>query len=105
MRKEKLLNILAVARFVQNNPDTYLREIAKETKLSPSQVYRALQDMGDFIVTRSVNEELQSAIDVPLPKLRTFIRLRQGVTVEGIIRFLGVKEKLQRINKAKSTVL
>jgi hypothetical protein len=92
MKRERILNILRVARFIKDNPNTYLREIARRLNMNASVVHRTLKDIGDFIVPRSINEE----IGANLPNMPIFIRLKEGVTPEGILKFLNLKEKLNR---------
>ncbi|HLC59499.1 MAG TPA: hypothetical protein VJH34_03165 [archaeon] len=85
-------NVARVAKFIELNPDTHLREIARELKLHPYVVERCLKDMSEFIVYRSVNEQLGGE---GLPNLPIYIKLKEGVTAEGIVRFLMVRNKIK----------
>jgi len=87
-RNEALLKIL---KFIEENPGTYLREISRELKISPSLVYSCLKEVNEFI-------ELSSPIgkeDIELPNLPISIKLKQGYTAEGIIRYLRFKKMLK----------
>jgi hypothetical protein len=92
MKRQRILNIIRVTRFIKDNPDVHLREIARSLNMNTSVIHRTLQDIGDFITSRSVNEE----IGVGLPNMPVFLRLKDGVTPEGILKFLNVKEKLEQ---------
>jgi DNA-binding Lrp family transcriptional regulator len=87
-RNEALLKIL---KFIEENPGTYLREISRELKISPSLVYSCLKEVNEFL-------ELSSPIgkeDIELPNLPISIKLKQGYTAEGIIRYLRFKKMLR----------
>jgi DNA-binding Lrp family transcriptional regulator len=87
-RNEALLKIL---KFIEENPGTYLREISRELKISPSLVYSCLKEVNEFL-------ELSSPIgkeDIELPNLPISIKLKQGYTAEGIIRYLRFKKMLK----------
>jgi len=74
-------------KFIEENPDTYLREISRELNLSPSTVNLILKQVYDFIEKKSVG----------LPNIPILIRLKEGKTPEGIIKFLKIKEKISLI--------
>jgi DNA-binding Lrp family transcriptional regulator len=87
-RNEALLKIL---KFIEENPGTYLREISRELKISPSLVYSCLKEVNEFL-------ELSSPIgkeDIELPNLPISIKLKQGYTAEGIIRYLRFRRMLK----------
>jgi predicted transcriptional regulator with HTH domain len=87
-KNEALLKIL---KFIEENPETYLREISRELKISPSLVYSCLKEVNEFL-------ELSSPIgkeDIELPNLPISIKLKQGYTAEGIIRYLRFKKILR----------
>jgi len=93
MRKEKVVNILRVAKYLQENPDSYLRDISRNLNLSTSVVHRSLKELENFIITRSVNTELETK----LPNLPVFIRLKDSITFEGIVNYFAKKKKLDEI--------
>ena len=83
--------LLKVLKFIEENPGTYLREISRELKISPSIVYSCLKEVSEFL-------ELSSPIgkeDVELPNLPISIKLKQGYTAEGITRYLKFKRMLR----------
>ena len=87
-KEEALLKIL---KFVEENPGTYLREISRELKISPSLVYSCLKEVNEFL-------ELSSPIgkeDIELPNLPISIKIKQGYTAEGIIRYLRFRRLLK----------
>jgi hypothetical protein len=87
-KEEALLRIL---KFIEENPGTYLREISRELKISPSLVYSCLKEVNEFL-------ELSSPIgkeDIELPNLPISIKLKQGYTAEGIIRYLRFRRMLK----------
>jgi len=87
-KEEALLKIL---KFIEENPGTYLREISRELKISPSLVYSCLKEVNEFL-------ELSSPIgkeDIELPNLPISIKLKQGYTAEGIIRYLRFRKMLK----------
>jgi hypothetical protein len=87
-KEEALLKIL---KFIEENPGTYLREISRELKISPSLVYSCLKEVNEFL-------ELSSPIgkeDIELPNLPISIKLKQGYTAEGIIRYLRFRRMLK----------
>lgn len=92
MRRNRLANIYRVAKFLEKNPDTYIREIARSLDMSPGTVHRVIKSIEEFVITRSVTEELRTS----LPNLPIMIRLKPGVTAEGILRFLKFKERLSK---------
>jgi predicted transcriptional regulator len=76
--------LIKVLKFIEENPGTYLREISRELKISPSTVYSCLKEISEFL-------ELSSPLgkeDIELPNLPISIKLKQGYTAEGIIRYL-----------------
>jgi hypothetical protein len=87
-KEEALIRIL---KFIEENPGTYLREISRELKISPSLVYSCLKEVNEFL-------ELSSPIgkeDIELPNLPISIKLKQGYRAEGIIRYLRFKKMLK----------
>ena len=83
--------LFKVLKFIANNPGTYLREISRELKISPSLVYSCLKEVSEFL-------ELSSPIgkdDVELPNLPISIKIREGFTAEGILRYLKFKRILK----------
>jgi DNA-binding Lrp family transcriptional regulator len=87
-KEEALIRIL---KFIEENPGTYLREISRELKISPSLVYSCLKEVSEFL-------ELSSPIgkeDIELPNLPISIKLKQGYRAEGIIRYLRFKKMLK----------
>ena len=93
MRKDRLRNIVRVVRFIQENPNTYLREIARELNLNPATVHRILKEIEEFLETEAVDGK----VNLELPNLPVLLRLKKNVTVEGIIKYLKVKERLKGI--------
>ena len=93
MRKDKAANIVRIVRFIEQNPGTHVREIARSLSLNPATVHRTLKEMQEFLTFRSLNHE----IDRPLPNMPTLIKLKDGITTEGVLRYLKVKEKLKRV--------
>lgn len=91
MRKDKMVNTIKIIKFIEQNPGTHIREIARSLSLNPATVHRILKEMQEFLTFRSLNYE----VDRPLPNMPTLIRLKDGVTAEGILRYLRVKEKLK----------
>jgi len=84
-RNEALIKVL---KFIEENPGTYLREISRELKISPSTVYSCLKEISEFLELFSpVGKE-----DVELPNLPISIKLKQGYTAEGIIRYLRFRK-------------
>jgi len=80
--------LFKVLKFIEENPGTYLREISRELKISPSTVYSCLKEVSEFL-------ELFSPIgkeDIELPNLPISIKLKQGYTAEGIIRYLRFRK-------------
>lgn len=84
-------NIAKIARFIGANPETHLMEISRNLKLHPYTVQRCLKKIGEFLVLRSVNQQLGEG----LPNLPTYIRLKEGITPDGIIRYLKVRNKIK----------
>ena len=83
--------LFKVLKFIEENPGTYLREISRELRISPSTVYSCLKEVSEFL-------ELSSPVgkeDVELPNLPISIKLKQGYTAEGIIRYLRFKRMLR----------
>jgi hypothetical protein len=95
MRKDKLINIIKIAKYLEENPNSYLREIARNLNISPGSVHRALKEMEDFIETSSINQQFSTN----LPNLPVFIRLKEGITADGLARYFARKEKLKKIVK------
>jgi hypothetical protein len=84
LRKNNLANTYKVLKYIEENPDTYLRDISRNLNLSPSIVYRILKKTSIFLETKSVG----------ITHMPILIKLKQGATAEGIIKFLKIKEKL-----------
>jgi len=83
--------ILKILKFVEENPGTYLREISRELKISPSLVYSCLKEVNEFLdLSSPIGKE-----DIELPNLPISIKLKQGYTAEGIIRYLRFKKMLK----------
>jgi predicted transcriptional regulator len=83
--------LFKVLKFIEENPGTYLREISRELKISPSLVYSCLKEVNEFL-------ELSSPIgkeDIELPNLPISLKLKQGYTAEGIIRYLRFRRMLK----------
>ncbi len=92
MRRDKVSNILRVVKFLEENPDTYLREISRNLNLNPATVHRCLKEISEFIVAKPLADTMDG-----LPNLPVLIRLKEGVTAEGIARFLKFKKKLGKL--------
>ena len=83
--------LFRVVKFIEENPGTYLREISRELKISPSTVYSCLKELGDFLeISSPIGKE-----DIELPNLPISIKLKQGYTAEGIMRYLKFKNILK----------
>lgn len=95
MRKSRLISIIKVAKFIESNPNTHLREISRQLIMNPAIVHRALGDIEEFLVTRSFNEEIGSGI----PNMPVLVRLKENVTTEGILKFLKVKNMLEEVKE------
>jgi len=83
--------LIKVLKFIEENPRTYLREISRELKISPSTVYSCLKEISEFL-------ELSSPLgkeDIELPNLPISIKLKDGYTAEGILRYLKFKKMLK----------
>jgi DNA-binding Lrp family transcriptional regulator len=96
MRKDKITNIARIVKFLEQNPNTYLREISRNLNLSPSTVHACLKEISDFLIVKSVVDGIGN---IDLPNLPLMIRLKEGVTAEGIIKFLRTKEKIEEVMK------
>lgn len=91
MRKDRVKNVIRIVKFIQENPNTHLREISRELGLNPATVHRILKEIEEFLVMEAVD----SKVEMELPNLPVLIRLKEGVTPEGIIRFLKIKDKIK----------
>lgn len=90
-RRSIIEKALKVLKYIEENPNTYLRDISRALEINPATVHRILKELSPFLEFTSVNERLKG---IELPNLPTFIRIKEGYTVEGILRYLKVKEKL-----------
>ncbi len=90
-RKSIIEKAMKVLKYIEENPNTYLRDISRSLGINPATVHRILKELTPFLEFTSVNDQLKG---VELPNLPTFIRLKEGYTVEGILKYLKVKEKL-----------
>jgi DNA-binding MarR family transcriptional regulator len=95
LKIDKKTQILRIVKFLEENPNSYLREIARALNLNPAIVHRCLKEINDFIITEPV---IRSSVD-SFPNLPVMIRLKEGVTTDGILRFLQIREKIERFNK------
>jgi DNA-binding MarR family transcriptional regulator len=95
LKIDKKAQILRIVKFLEENPNSYLREIARTLNLNPAIVHRCLKEINDFIITEPV---IKSSID-SLPNLPIMIRLKEGVTVDGILRFLQIRERIDRLKR------
>ena len=95
MRKKNIVNIVKVAKFIETNPNTYLREIARQLNMNPAIVHRTLKDINDFLVTRSFNDEIEAR----LPNIPVLLKLKENVNTEGILKFLKIKDMLGEVKK------
>ncbi len=84
--------ILAIVKFIKNNPGCYLREIARNLNLSPAVVRKRLKEISEFLKFVPLKRKLDA--DVNLPNLPVFIYLKDGITLSGIKRYLEIKKKL-----------
>jgi len=83
--------LIKVLKFIEENPGTYLREISRELKISPSAVYSCLKEVSEFLdLSSTIGKE-----DIELPNLPISIKLKQGYTAEGIIRYLRFRRMLK----------
>jgi DNA-binding Lrp family transcriptional regulator len=94
-KENKVKSILRIVKFLEENPNSHLREIARALNLNPAIVHRCLKEINDFITVEPI---IRSSAD-SFPNLPVMIRLKEGVTVEGILRFLKIKEKIERFKK------
>jgi len=81
---------IKVIKFIEENPNTYLRDISRNLQMNPATVHRILKTLSPFLEFTSINQELKN---VELPNLPTFVRLKEGYTLEGIMKFLEFKRK------------
>ena len=88
--KEKAIRII---KYIEDNPNTHLRDIARNLNINPATVHRVLKALSDFIEVTSINEQF----NINLPNLPVFIRLKEGVTAEGIVKYLKIREKLGKM--------
>ena len=88
--KEKAIKII---KYIEDNPNTHLRDIARNLNINPATVHRVLKALSDFIEVTSINEQF----NINLPNLPVFIRLKEGVTAEGIVKYLKIREKLEKM--------
>jgi len=84
--------IFLIAKFIELHPDTYLQEIARNLKMHPYTVHRCLKEIHEFLMTKSYSEQLGMNFNLPI-----LIRLKEGITAEGIVRYLKVKDKIKSI--------
>lgn len=90
MQKRRLANILKVARFISENPDTWLREISRGLSMSPGRVSSHLKDLGPFLERKDLVPAGTS-----LPNLPVLLNLKPGVDEKVIIRGLKLRKALR----------
>lgn len=89
----KQAKLLTILKFIEQNPGTCLREIARALRLNPAVVHRSLREVQNFLVFQPISQQL----DLTSANLPVMIRLKEGVTPEGIMRYLRVREKLKGV--------
>lgn len=82
--------LLRILKFIEENPNTHIRGIAEVLKSHPETVRRMLKRVSEFIEFQSFSDKTGN-----LPNLPVLIKLKEGVTAEGISRYLRVRDKLK----------
>ena len=92
--KTNIPTIIKVIRLLEDNPKgIWLREMARQLKMRPDTIKRALESIGDFVERREVNAEMP----MDLPNLPVYWKLKTGFTAAGILRYLNTARKLKEI--------
>ncbi len=91
IRRDSIEKLVRIVKFIEENPNTYLRDISRNLGINPATVHRVLKLINDFIEVTSINDK----IEANLPNLPLFIRLKEGVTTEGIVKFVATRQKLE----------
>ncbi len=90
-----LIKVFKVVKYLEENPNSYLREIARDLGLSSGSVHRVLRKINDFIEIKSIDQDF----GVSLPRIPIFIKLKDGVTAEGLANYFLKKKKLEEALK------
>jgi hypothetical protein len=83
-----------VVKFIENNPDTYVREIARSLNIHMEIVRRCLKTLSEFIETREFADP-----QLNLPQLPILIRLKEGYTAEKVIKAINIIKKIESLDK------
>ena len=95
--KTNIPTIIKVVKLLEDNPQgLWLREIARQLKMRPDTIKRALESIGDFVERRSVNDEMP----MNLPNLPVYWMLKHGYNTVGILRFLKTAKRLKDIRSS-----
>ncbi|MBI4009884.1 MAG: hypothetical protein HY361_01655 [Candidatus Aenigmarchaeota archaeon] len=94
--KTNITSVIKVVKLLEDHPQgLWLREIARQLKMNPDTVKRALESIGDFVERRGVNEEMP----MTLPNLPVYWKLKPSYNTAGILRFLKTTKRLKEIGK------
>ena len=94
--KTNITSVIKVVKLLEDHPQgLWLREIARQLKMNPDTVKRALESIGDFVERRAVNEEMP----MTLPNLPVYWKLKPSYNTTGILRFLKTTKRLKEVGK------
>ncbi|OYT42536.1 MAG: hypothetical protein B6U78_01050 [Candidatus Aenigmarchaeota archaeon ex4484_224] len=91
LKKPTIAKMIKIVKYIEENPNTYVRDIARNLGMNPATVHRILKHLNEFLEFVS----LSNRVDANLPNLPVFIRLKEGVTADGIIKFIIAKNELE----------
>jgi hypothetical protein len=83
-----------MVKFIENNPGTYIREIARSLNIHMETVRRCLKILAEFIQIKEYGDPRLS-----LPQLPMLISLKNGYTAEGIIRAINTMRKIELLRE------
>ena len=94
--KTNIPTIIKVVKLLESyQQGLWLREKARQLKMHPDTVKRALESIGDFVERRAVNAEMP----MNLPNLPVYWKLKHGYNTVGILRYLQTTRKLKNTQK------
>ena len=82
---------MKVLKYIEENPNTYLRDISRSLGINPATVHRILKSINEFLEFTSINER----IEANLPNMPVFVKLKDGITPEGILRYVITKNEIE----------